>query len=159
VVDFTRDYVPYTSVLAVAQNDNLPATVGTYNQASKVITALQGSTGEQLAHATFPNASVKTYSEQNAALLEVATGRANGGVLEDYILAQYQKANPNQLKKAPLPKPLDLSYGAWATQKGDSVLLGKLNSFLCKSQTDGTLAQLYKQDFGVSDFPAMPGGC
>jgi ABC-type amino acid transport substrate-binding protein len=159
VVDFTRAYVPYTSVLGVKQSDNSPATVDNYNQAGKIITALQGSTDEQLAHSSFPKATVQSYSEQNAALLEVATGRANGVVVEDYILAQYQQANPNQLKVASLPKPLELSYGAWAVQKGNSTLTSKLNAFLCKSQTDGTLAQLYKQDFGVSDFPAMPAGC
>jgi ABC-type amino acid transport substrate-binding protein len=80
-------------------------------------------------------------------------------VLEDYILAQYQKSNPNQLKKAALPQPLDLSYGAWAVQKGNKTLTGKLNTFLCKAQNDGSLATLYKKDFGVSDAPAMPAGC
>jgi ABC-type amino acid transport substrate-binding protein len=159
VIDFSRGYVPYTSVLAVGQNDNSPATVETYNSSGKIITALQGSSGEQLAKSTFPAASVKSFSEQNAALLEVATGRANGSVLEDYILAQYQKANPNQVKKAALPKPLDLSYGSWAVQKGNSTLQQKLDAFLCKAQTDGSLAQLYNKDFGVTDFPAMPAGC
>jgi ABC-type amino acid transport substrate-binding protein len=159
VIDFTRPYVPYTSVLAVRQNDNSPATIPTYNVKGKIITALQGSTGEQLAKKSFPNAKMQTYSDQNAALLQVATGRATGSVLEDYILAQYQKSNPGQLKTAALPKPLDLSYGSWAVQKGDKTLTGKLNTFLCKAQTDGTLAQLYKKDFGVTDAPAMPAGC
>lgn len=159
VVDFTRDYVPYSSVLAVPENDNQSATIDTYNQPGKVITALQGSTGEQLAKSSFPKASVKSFPDQNAALLEVASGRAAGSVLEDYILAQYQQANPDQVKKAALPEPLDVSYGAWAVQKGNSTLTDELNSFLCKAQNDGTLGTLYKKNFEVSDFPAMPGGC
>ncbi len=159
VIDFTRAYVPYTSVLAVRQSDNSPATVDNYNAAGKILTALQGSSGEQLAKTTFPKATVKGFSEQNAALLEVATGRANGSVLEDYILAQYQKSNPNQVKKAALPQPLQLGYGSWAVQKSNATLTSELDTFLCKAQNDGTLAQLYKQDFGVSDFPAMPSGC
>ncbi|GLY85047.1 ABC transporter substrate-binding protein [Actinoallomurus iriomotensis] len=159
VIDFTRPYVPYTSVLAVRQNDDSPAQIATYNASGKIITALQGSTGEQLAKKSFPSAKLQTYNDQNSALLQVATGRANGSVLEDYILAQYQKSNPNQLKKAALPKPLDLSYGAWAVQKGNSTLTGKLNAFLCKAQNDGSLAGLYKKDFGVTDAPAMPAGC
>ncbi len=159
VIDFTREYVPYTSVLAVRQSDNSPAKIDTYNKKGITITALQGSSGEQLAKKTFPNATVKGFGQQNAALLEVATGRAQGSVLEDYILAQFQKSNPNQLKVAQLPQPLALGYGSWAVQKGNSALVGTLNGFLCKAQTDGTLAQLYKKDFGVSDFPKMPGGC
>jgi ABC-type amino acid transport substrate-binding protein len=159
VIDFTRPYVPYTSVLAVRQSDNSPATIANYNAHGKIISALQGSTGEQLAKKTFPQAKLQTFSDQNAALLQVSTGRANASVLEDYILAQYQKSNPNQVKKAALPEPLDLSYGSWAVQKGNGTLSTKLNAFLCKSQQDGSLGQLYKTDFGVTDVPAMPAGC
>ncbi len=159
VIDFSREYVPYTSVLAVKQDDNSAPEIATYNKAGMIITALQGSSGEQLAKDTFPNATVNGFPDQNAALLEVATGRANGSVLEDYILAQFQKANPNKLKVAALPEPLALGYGNWAVQKGNAGLVAALNAFLCKAQNDGTLAELYKKNFGVSDFPKMPEGC
>jgi ABC-type amino acid transport substrate-binding protein len=89
----------------------------------------------------------------------VASGRAKGSVLEDYILAQFVKSNPNSLKAAALPKPLDISYGSWGVQKGNAGLVKALDGFLCKAQTDGTLAGLYKKDFGVADFPPMPEGC
>jgi ABC-type amino acid transport substrate-binding protein len=159
VIDFSRGYVPYTSVLAVKQDDNSPATIDTYNKAGVIITALQGSTGEALAKKTFPNATVNGFPDQNAALLEVATGRAKGSVLEDYILAQFQKANGNQLKPAAFDKPLEISYGSWGVQKGNTGLVTALDAFLCKAQTDRTLADLYKKDFGVADFPPMPSGC
>jgi ABC-type amino acid transport substrate-binding protein len=158
VIDFTRSYVPYSSVLAVKQSDNSPAQISTYDKSGVNITALQGSSDETLAKASFPNAKVVGLSDQNATLLEVQTGRAQGAVLEDYILAQYDKANPNQVKQAALAKPLSLSYGSWGIQKGDSALKTELDAFLCSAQNDGTLAALYKQDFGAT-LPAMPGGC
>lgn len=158
VVDFTRSYVPYASVLAIKASDNSPAKISTYNKSGVTITALQGSSDETLAQQTFPNASIQGLADQSATLLEVATGRAKGAVLEDYLLAQYQKANPGQVKEAALPKPLSLSYGSWAVQKGDTALKDELNSFLCKAQSDGTLADLYKKDFGAK-MPNMPGGC
>jgi ABC-type amino acid transport substrate-binding protein len=158
VIDFTRSYVPYSSVLAVKQSDNSPAQISTYDKSGVNITALQGSSDETLAKASFPNAKVVGLSDQNATLLEVQTGRAQGAVLEDYILAQYEKANPNQVKQAALAKPLSLSYGSWGIQKGDSALKTELDAFLCSAQNDGTLAALYKQDFGAT-LPAMPGGC
>lgn len=158
VVDFTRSYVPYASVLAVKANDNSTPDVSTYNKSGVTITALQGSSDETLAKSSFPNAKIEGLSDQNATLLEVQTGRAQGAVLEDYILAQYIKANPGGVKQAQLAKPLSLSYGSWAVQKGDTALQSELNAFLCKSQNDGTLAQLYQQDFGAT-MPAMPGGC
>jgi ABC-type amino acid transport substrate-binding protein len=158
VVDFTRAYVPYSSVLAVRQSDNSPALISTYNKPGVTITALQGSSDQAVTQASFPNAKVVGLADQNATLLEVQTGRAQGAVLENYILAQYQKANPNQVKQAALAKPLFLSYGAWAIQRGDSALKSELNAFLCSAQTDGTLAALYKQNFGAT-MPTMPGGC
>lgn len=158
VVDFTRSYVPYASVLAVRQSDNSPAQISTYNKSSDTITALQGSSDQTTAQSSFPQAHVVGLSDQDSTLLEVATGRAQGAVLEDYILAQYEKANPNQVKEAALSKPLSLSYGSWAIQKGDSGLQNELNSFLCTAQNNGTLATLYKQDFGTT-LPTMPGGC
>lgn len=158
-VDFSRPYVPYTSVLAVRENDTLPPTIDSYNVSGKIITALQGSSGEQLAKKTFPKATVTGFSDQSAALLQVATGRALGSVLEDYILAKYQKSNPNQVKKAALPQPLELGYGSWAVQKGNSALTSAFDTFLCKQQTSGGLAKAYTTNFGVADFPAMPSGC
>lgn len=158
VVDFTRSYVPYSSVLAVKQNDNSSAQIGTFNKKGVTITALQGSSDQTVAQSSFPNANVVGLSDQNATLLEVQTGRAQGAVLENYILAQYEKANPNEVKQSALAKPLSLSYGAWAVQKGDSALKSELNSFLCSAQSDGTLATLYKQNFGTA-IPTMPGGC
>lgn len=159
VIDFTRAYVPYTSVLAVPADDTTEPSIEAYNVSGKTITALQGSSGEQLAKTTFPNATVTGFADQNAALLEVATGRAAGSVVEDYILAQFTKANPGQLKKAALPEPLDLSYGAWGVQKGNTALVEALDSFLCTEQTDGGLAQMYEANFGVTEFPPMPQGC
>lgn len=161
VVDFSRAYVPYTSVLAVADGDDAVSSVEDVDVSGTVITALQGSSGEQLATSTFPNATVSGFPDQNAALLEVATGRAQASVLEDYILAQYMKANPGQVQKADLPEPLDIGYGSWAVQKGNTALVEALDGFLCEQQTGGGLASLYEKNFEVpaDEFPEMPSGC
>ena len=159
VVDFSRAYVPYTSVLAIKSTDNSTASIDTWNKAGVTLTALQGSTAETLAKTTFPKATVTGLPDQNAALLETATGRAAGTVVEDYLLAQFNKANGNSLKAAAFAKPLDINYGSWAVQKGNAGLVSALDAFLCKAQSDGTLAALYKKNFGVDDFPPMPEGC
>jgi ABC-type amino acid transport substrate-binding protein len=158
VIDFTRSYVPYASVLAIKASNNAPVQLSALNKGGVTITALQGSSDQTVAQTTFPKATVEGLSDQNATLLEVQTGRAQGAVLENYILAQYEHANPNEVKQAALPKPLSLSYGAWGVQKGDTALENELNSFLCSAQKDGTLASLYQQNFGTT-LPAMPGGC
>ena len=43
-IDFTRSYVPYALILAVPVNDTTPATYPAWNDSSKTITALAGST-------------------------------------------------------------------------------------------------------------------
>ncbi|MBD3779293.1 MULTISPECIES: ABC transporter substrate-binding protein [unclassified Cellulomonas] len=161
VVDFSRAYVPYTTVLAVPDGDDADATVEDFDTSGTVITALQGSSGEQLATDTFPQATISGFPDQNAALLEVATGRAQGSVVEDYILAQYIKANPGQVQKAELPEPLALGYGSWAVQKGNTGLVTVLDTFLCEQQSSGGLASFYEKNFEVpaADFPEMPSGC
>ncbi len=157
VVDFTRPYVPYALVLGVPTKDAASVTsADQLNQKGKVITALQGSSGETLAKKLYPDATVKGFPDQNAAFLEVATGRADGTVVEDYLLAQFQASNPNKLEKAAISKPLDVQYGSWAVPKGNDAFVEYLNTWLCAAQKDGTLESIYKKDFSVSEFPPMP---
>jgi ABC-type amino acid transport substrate-binding protein len=157
VVDFTRAYVPYALVLgAPASKASSITSADQLNAKGKTITALQGSTGEQLAKKLFPKASVKGFPDQNAAFLEVATGRADGIVVEDYLLAQFQASNAGKLEKAAIAKPLDVQYGSWAVPKGNDAFVKYLDTWLCKAQSDGTLERIYKKDFAVDSLPPMP---
>ena len=157
VVDFTRAYVPYALVLGAPSADAASITsVDALNAKGKTITALQGSSGEQLAKKLFPDAKVQGFPDQNAAFLEVATGRADGIVVEDYLLAQFQASNAGKLDKAAIDKPLDVQYGSWAVPKGNEEFVKYLDTWLCKAQTDGTLERLYKKAFSVDEFPPMP---
>lgn len=154
-VSFSRAYVPYAQILAVRSDDTTPATIAAWNDSSKTITSLQGSTAEQLVQKTFPNATSKSFPDQNAAFLEVATGRANAIVVENYLLAQFNKSNGNKLKEAAFPKPLHVEYGSWAVQKGNNALVKHLNSFICSVQKSGQLATWYKATEGAT-LPPMP---
>src|SRR5436190_11754768 len=155
-VSFSRGYVPYAQILAQGKDDTTPATIAAWNDPSKTITSLQGSTAEQLVKKTFPKAKSMSFPDQNAAFLEVATGRANGIVVENYLVAQFNKSNPSkQVKEAAFPKPLHVEYGSWAVQKGNFALVKFLNSYICKEQTSGKLAAIYKATEGTT-LPPMP---
>jgi len=158
VISFSRGYVPYATILGVAPGSELGSTIEDYNKAGVTITALQGSTGEQLVRDTFPNATVSAFPDQNAALLEVASGRADAVVVEDYILAEFDRSNPEQLTALDLDKPLSLYYGAWGVQKDNTALIDQLDAFLCEAQNDGTLEELYTK-WMAPTMPEMPGGC
>jgi ABC-type amino acid transport substrate-binding protein len=155
VISFSRAYVPYAQILAARTSDTTPSTIAAWNNSSKTITSLQGSTAEQLVQKTFPKANSKSFPDQNSAFLEVSTGRADGIVVENYLLAQFNKSNGNKLKQVGFTKPLHVEYGSYAVQKGNTTLVKVLNKFICGIQKSGELAKAYKQTEGA-DLPPMP---
>lgn len=155
-VSFSRAYVPYALILAVPANSAIPATISAWDSSGRTLTALQGSTDAQLAQKTFSKAKLQTFGDDTTALLQVATHRADGAVVEDYILSQYSKSNPGQLKQEPFSKPLNVQYGSYAVFKGNTALVSYLNKWLCTEQTSGVLAAAYKSAEGVANFPPMP---
>lgn len=154
-VDFSREYVPYVQILAVAADDTTEASIDAFNQSGKTITSLQGSTAEKLVASTFPNAKSKSFPDQNAAFLEVSTGRADAIVVENYLLAQFNASNDDALKEVGLPEPLQLEYGSYAVQKGNTALADYLSEFICEKQESGELAEVYEETIGA-ELPAMP---
>jgi len=156
VVSFSNPYVPYAQVLAVPTKDASTITsTSQLNKSSDTITALLGSTAQMEAQKLFPKAKIDALADQTSDFNLVATGRANGIVVEDYLLSQYQSVNPGKLSKVKLP-PLDVQYGSYAVQHGNTTLVNYLNKFLCTEQDNGTLAKLYKKDFGTPTFPGLP---
>jgi ABC-type amino acid transport substrate-binding protein len=154
-VGFSRPYVPYAQILAARVGDSTAATIAAWNTSDKAITSLQGSTAEQLVQKTFPNAESKSFPDQNAAFLEVATGRADGIVVENYLLAQFNKSNSTKLKQVGFKKPLHVEYGSYAVQKGNTALANYLSKFICSQQKSGQLAKTYKATIGAP-LPPMP---
>jgi len=154
-ISFSRAYVPYAQILAAAKSDTTAATIAAWNVSSMTITSLQGSTAEQLVQKTFPNATSHSFPDQNAAFLEVATGRANSIVVENYLLAQFNKSNGNKLKEVPFAKPLHVEYGSYGVQKGNTKLASGLSAFICTMQKNGQLAKIYQSTIGAP-LPAMP---
>ena len=155
-VSFSRPYVPYAQILAARPSNSTPATIAAWNDSSNTITSLQGSTAEQLVAKEFPKATSHSFPDQNAAFLEVATGRADAIVVENYLVAQWNKSNPTRkLKQVPFPKPLHVEYGSWAVQQGNVALVKFLNSFLCRVQKNGKLAAIYRATEGTA-LPPMP---
>jgi ABC-type amino acid transport substrate-binding protein len=156
VISFSNPYVPYAQILAVPASKAASTTsTSQLNQPGKTITALLSSTAQDEAKAVFPKATITALADQNSDFNLVATGRADGIVVEDYLLAQYSKVNPGKLAAAKI-KPLDVQYGSYAVQKGNTTLAKYLNRFLCTEQKNGTLAKLYEKDFGTPKFPGLP---
>jgi ABC-type amino acid transport substrate-binding protein len=156
VISFSNAYVPYAQIVGVPKADaNKITKISQLNTPNDTITALLGSTDQTQAKTTFPKAKINALADQNSDFSLVATGRANAIVVEDYLLAQYNKANPGKLVQSKI-KPLDVQYGSYGVQHGNTALAKYLNTFLCTEDKNGTLAKLYEKDFGVKSFPGVP---
>jgi ABC-type amino acid transport substrate-binding protein len=156
VISFSNAYVPYAQIVGVPKADaNTITKISQLNTPNDTITALLGSTDQTQAKTTFPKAKINALADQNSDFSLVATGRANAIVVEDYLLAQYNKANPGKLVQSKI-KPLDVQYGSYGVQHGNTALAKYLNTFLCTEDKNGTLAKLYEKDFGVKSFPGVP---
>jgi|BEDMetMinimDraft_2_1075160.scaffolds.fasta_scaffold04343_3 ABC-type amino acid transport substrate-binding protein len=157
VVSFTRPYVPYQYVLAVPEDSNYPPEVSVFNSPSMTIAALQGSTDAQLVQSLFPKAHLLALPNDTSALLDVATHRANAAVVESYILGEFQKSNPNEVKNENMPTSvMPIYYGNYAVQKGNTAFVKFLNKWICMMQTSGQMAKIYEETEGVSSMPPMP---
>ncbi len=154
-VTFSREYVPYAQILGAKKGDSTEATIDAWNSADKTITSLQGSTAEKLVGSTFPNAKSSAFPDQNAAFLEVSTGRAQGIVVENYLLAQFNKSNDDALEEVAFADPLQVEYGSYAVQLGNTALADRLSQFICEQQDSGDLASLYESTIGAP-LPQMP---
>ena len=153
-VSFSRAYVPYALILAVPTNSKVPASMAAWNSSSETITALEGSTDAQLAQKEFPKAKLQTFNDDTTALLQVATHRADAAVVEDYILAEFSKSNPGELKQEAFKTPLEVQYGSYAVQKGNTALVSYLNSWLCTAQKSGAAGVCVQEHRGREHFPA-----
>lgn len=154
-IQFVREYMPYTTVLAARTGDSTGNTKEVWNVAGKKVTALQGAAASRIVKADFPNTTLVEFPQQNDAFLEVVSRRADAIVVEENLLNQFNKTNPGQLKKVALPAPLSQAFGQWTVQLGNDALDAKLTRWLCSNQEGGYLAKVFKKTMGYTQ-PALP---
>lgn len=156
VVTFTIPYDPYQIVMAVSAKSTAAPTVADWNKSSITLTGEQGSIAASAAAKSFPKAHFKGYPNSESPLLDVASGRAQGAVLESYLVVAYSQVHPSQLKALRFPSSILPTYfAAWAVQKGNTAFQKYLNNWLCTRQKNGTLAKVY-QEQEHAPLPKMP---
>jgi ABC-type amino acid transport substrate-binding protein len=140
---FSDPYVPYRQVVVVPANSTATSP-NDLNAAGKRITALTGSTAADLAHRIFPNATTVEL-EQQPALLEVSSGRADGVIVEEYLAKPFVAANSAAVKILNPNQPFSLEYGCYAVRKGDTDWLLWLNNWVSYWKAKGLLDAKYNQ--------------
>lgn len=106
----------------------------------KTIVVRQGTTGEVFARANVRQAKVLTLEKENACVLEVAQGKADGFIYDQ--MSVFQNARRQSGKVRALLAPLQKESWAIALRPDDAALLEQVNAFLAQFRTDGGFARL-----------------
>lgn len=149
---FSTPYVPYQQVVIVPA-DSPVTDVAELNKAGAKVTALIGSTAASLAARIFPEAELVEL-EQQPAMLEVASGRADAGIVEAYLAIPFVEENPTAKVLNP-EKPFSLEFGTFALPYGDIEWWMWINGWLRYRKGQGILQALYDQIVGptLGDVP------
>ncbi|MCY3924024.1 MAG: transporter substrate-binding domain-containing protein [bacterium] len=146
---FTCPYVPYRQVVVV-NNDSAVKTRSDLDSSDVTMTALTGSTAANLTATQFPNANLVEL-DQAPAFLEVASGRADAIVVEEYLALPFVAENPSTSVLDPMAPFLAAEYGAWALPRGEVIWLEYLNGWLAYYISRGTLDEVYEQHIGPTE--------
>lgn len=106
----------------------------------KTIVVRQGTTGEVFARANVRQAKILTLEKENACVLEVAQGKADGFIYDQ--MSVFQNARRQSGKVRALLAPLQKESWAIALRPGDAELLKQVNTFLARFRTDGGFERL-----------------
>lgn len=146
---FTCPYVPYRQVVVV-NNDSGIGSIDELNSGDVTMTALTGSTAASLTETKFPNAEL-IQLDQAPAFLEVASGRADAIVVEEYLALPFVAENPTTSVLNPNAPFVAEEYGAWALPRGEVIWLEYLNGWLAYYISRGTLDEIYEQHIGETE--------
>jgi ABC-type amino acid transport substrate-binding protein len=146
VMNFTKGYVPYTQILMVPVGG--ATSVDQLNQAGKKITALTASTAFFRAQLLFPKATV-TPLAQDQALLNVATGKADACLVEDYLAKPFiaQHKNVQMMNNG---QGIATEFGCWAVPGGDYLWWRWLDNWISYNIDNSQLPAMYTKTFGLS---------
>lgn len=152
---FAGEYMPYSTILAAQRSNKRAQTNAAWNTAGTKITCLRGAVECAAIKDNFPNATVVELPDQNAAILEVASGRADGGVMTTPVFSGYAKNNPGVLKRIDLDKPLGSYFGNWTVQLGNTALSARLQKWLCDGVESNFLQKTFRRTMGNA-MPTIP---
>ena len=145
VLNFTRGYVPYTQVVVVPSNG--ANSVADLNHAGKKITALQASTAFFRAQLLFPNATVIPLA-QDEALLDVATGKADGCLIEIYLATPFiaQHSNTKLMNNG---QGVATEFGCWGIVAGDFLFWEYLDNWIRYNTDNSTIPGNFTKTIGL----------
>ena len=143
-IDFS---IPYAqSNLAILTNPSSGVkSITDLNQKGKKIAVKKGTTGHIYAGKYLTNADLLIFDKENAAVLEVIQGKADGFLYDQLTI--YKNWNKHQKSTIALLEPFQKTPEYWgiAIKKGNTELKNRVDAFIKKAKSDGTFDKLSKK--------------
>ncbi|HSS95176.1 MAG TPA: transporter substrate-binding domain-containing protein, partial [Candidatus Dormibacteraeota bacterium] len=136
-----------TQILMVTTTGGVNA-VADLNKAGKKITALQASTAFFRAQLLFPKATVIPLA-QDEALLDVATGKADACLVEDYLAKPFVAQHSN-VKLMNNGQGVATEFGCWGVLAGDYLWWRWLDNWISYNIDNAQLPGMYTNTFGLA---------
>ena len=140
---FSDGYVPYRQLVVVPMDRKFEK-ISDLNAEGIKITALLGSTAENIAKRKFPKANIIGLKQQEA-MMEVTSGRADAHVAEEYLVMPLVTNNPGKIKVLNPDQPFSDEWGCYAIRPGDQRFLNYLNNWVRYYRVRGILDAIYDE--------------
>lgn len=140
-VDFTEPYGTWYIVTLLNSGTTI-TTFDELNDAKYTIALKIGTVAETIAADKLPNAVVQKFDTWEAAVLEVAQGKAHAAVYDPISVFEASQKYPDTTKAFYQPIQGYDSPVAGAVKKGNTELLQQVSDYLVTAKQDGTIAAI-----------------
>lgn len=137
-IDFSIPYAQATLAILANKNSNVNS-IEDLNVAGKKIAVKKGSTGHIYANEHLKNAEVLIFDKENACVLEVAQGKADGFLYDQLTI--YKNSVQHADTTVAILKPFQENPEFWGVAiRQNDPLKTKVDEFIKKAKEDGTFA-------------------
>ena len=138
-IDFSDPYFHGgLSMLAGAKSDIQSA--ADLQKPGRIIAVKKGTTGEIYTTQKLPRATVRVFDQDNVCALEVAQGKAEVFLYDQFSTLRYWQQNKTTTRA--ILQPITAEQWAMGLRKDDPELRNQVNAFLAKYQQDGGFERL-----------------
>ena len=140
-IDFSEPYV-FTGLAILAAKNRSIHQINDLNQAGRVVAVKLGTTGHVYAQQHITDAQVRVLKKENACVLEVIQGKADGFLYDQ--MSVYKNWNRHRETTDAILDPFKLEAWAMGFRKGDHTLRESANDFLVDFRKQGGFDELGK---------------
>ncbi|TKX32468.1 transporter substrate-binding domain-containing protein [Campylobacter aviculae] len=148
VVDFSIPYVQANLAILTPINSQVKS-IKDLNQKGKILALKRGSTGHLYANKNLKNATIHLFDKENAAILEVIQGKADGFFYDQLTIYRTWQKHQDTTRAILAPFQENPEFWGIAIRKGNAGLKKQLDDFISKSKKDGffdSLGEKYLKD-------------